>query len=215
MLIVGAKGFAKEVLEICHQNNELENLVFYDDVNDDIGDKLYDKFLILKSLEQAEDYFAKVDNRFILGIGSPKLRKKLYDKFTQIGGVISSTISNNAIIGNYGNTIENGCNIMHFSVFTNSINIGIGVLINQLCSIGHDVFIGQFSEICPKVAISGNCKIGSYTFIGTGAIILPNVKIGNNVIIGAGSVVTKDIPDNSLAVGVPAKVVKQLEPLKI
>ena len=40
MLIIGAKGFAKEVLEILHQKNDLQNIVFYDDVNDDIGDLL-------------------------------------------------------------------------------------------------------------------------------------------------------------------------------
>lgn len=43
--------------------------------------------------------------------------------------------------------------------------------------------------------------------------IIPKITIGKNVIIGAGSVVTKDIPDNSMALGIPAKVLKQLEPL--
>jgi maltose O-acetyltransferase len=53
----------------------------------------------------------------------------------------------------------------------------------------------------------GRVSIGSKTFVGVGSIILPNVKIGENVIIGAGSVVTKDIPNNSIAVGNPAVVV--------
>ena len=53
----------------------------------------------------------------------------------------------------------------------------------------------------------GQVSIGPKTFVGVGGIILPNVKIGENVIIGAGSVVTKDIPDNSVAVGNPAIVV--------
>lgn len=53
----------------------------------------------------------------------------------------------------------------------------------------------------------GRIDIGSDVFIGGYSIILPNVKIGNNVIIGAGSVVTKDIPDNSVAVGNPAKTI--------
>lgn len=44
-------------------------------------------------------------------------------------------------------------------------------------------------------------------FLSGGAIVLPNVQIGNNVIIGAGSVVCKSIPDNSVAVGNPAKVI--------
>lgn len=53
----------------------------------------------------------------------------------------------------------------------------------------------------------GLVRVGSNVFIGAGSIILPNVRIGDNVIIGAGSIVTKDIPDNSLAVGNPAKVI--------
>lgn len=50
-------------------------------------------------------------------------------------------------------------------------------------------------------------KIGSNVFIGVNSIIMPGVTIGSNVVIGAGSVVTKDIPDDSVAIGVPAKVV--------
>jgi acetyltransferase-like isoleucine patch superfamily enzyme len=51
------------------------------------------------------------------------------------------------------------------------------------------------------------------TFIGSNATLLPNISIGNNVTIGAGSVVTKNIPDNCLVMGIPAKVIKELEPL--
>lgn len=53
-------------------------------------------------------------------------------------------------------------------------------------------------------------SIGNDVWIGAGVSILPGVKIGNNCVIGAGSVVNKDIPDNSLAVGNPCKVIKQI-----
>ncbi len=215
MLIVGAKGFAKEVLEICHQNNDLDNLVFYDDVNDDIGDKLYDKFPILKSIEQAQNYFSSIDNRFTLGIGNPLLRRKLHDKFVQIGGVLKSTISENTKIGNYDNRIENGCNILAGSIISNNVSIGKGCIIYFNTVITHDCTIGDFVEISPSVNILGRATIKSYTQIGASSTILPDITIGKNVIIGAGSVVTNDIPDNSLAIGVPAKVVKQLDPIQI
>lgn len=56
----------------------------------------------------------------------------------------------------------------------------------------------------------GKVKIGDNVFVGAGSIILPGVTIGNNCIIGAGSVVTKSIPENSVAVGNPCKVVSTL-----
>ena len=56
----------------------------------------------------------------------------------------------------------------------------------------------------------GPIKVGNNVFIGNNAILLPGVTIGDNVIIGAGAVVTKDIPSDSVAVGVPAKVIKRL-----
>lgn len=209
MIIVGAKGLAKEVLEVCKQNNELEKLVFYDDVNLDIPDMLFGLFPVIKNSFDAKKYFEEVDNRFTIGIGNPKLRKKLYDLFSSLGGIFTNTISTTALIGSYGNEIEQGLNIMQYVVITNDVTIRKGTIINQMSSIGHDVIIGEFVEICPNVSISGNCNIGDFSFIGTGAIVLPNVSVGKNVIIGAGAVVSKDLPDNCVAVGIPAKIIKQ------
>jgi acetyltransferase-like isoleucine patch superfamily enzyme len=63
------------------------------------------------------------------------------------------------------------------------------------------------------VNVLGRSVIGSFCQIGTGTIILPDIKIGKNVIIGAGSVITKNVPDNVMVVGVPAKIVKELTPI--
>lgn len=213
MLILGAKGFAKEVLEVIHQLDQTTNLTFYDDVNDDIGDLLYNKFPVLKSIEDASNFFKKIDNRFTIGIGNPVLRKKLYDKFISIGGEFSSTVSPLAHIGNFGNQIDAGCNIMTGSIITSDIKIKKGALINLNCTIGHDSIIGEFVELSPGVSISGNCKLGDYTVLGTNATVLPKVTIGKNVIVGAGAVVTKDVPDNSLVVGIPGKIIKELPSL--
>lgn len=65
-----------------------------------------------------------------------------------------------------------------------------------------------------NIDIFGRITIGNNVHIGWNAIIMPNVKIGNNCIIGAGAVVTRDIPDNSVAVGVPAHVVESIEEYK-
>ncbi len=211
MLIIGAKGFAKEVLEILNRLNRITDLVFYDDVNKDTPDVLFERFPVLKSADQAKYYFENINNNFTIGIGDPKLRRKLADKFEALGGQLVSTICNSAQIGCYGNKIEQGCNIMTGVIITSDVKIKKGSLINLNSTIGHDCQIGEFVEISPGVNISGNCKIGDYTNIGTNAVILPKVIVGNNVIIGAGAVVTNDLPDNVIAVGVPAKIIKYLD----
>ena len=61
---------------------------------------------------------------------------------------------------------------------------------------------------------NGIPTIGDNVSLGANVVIIGGVKIGNNVIIGAGSVVVKDIPDNSVAVGNPAKVIKTLPPIE-
>lgn len=62
-----------------------------------------------------------------------------------------------------------------------------------------------------RMSVAKPVRIGDDVWIGGGAVILPGVTIGNNVVVAAGAVVTRDVPDNSLAMGVPAKVVKQLD----
>lgn len=212
MLIVGAKGFAKEVLELIYQESD-NNIVFYDDVNKDIPDYLFERFPILKCETDAKKYLQNVDSRFTLGVGNPFIRQKLSLKFKKIGGQLTSSISKNTTIGSFGNYIGPGCNIMSGTILTNNINVGEGSLLNINCTIGHDVILGKYVEISPSVSISGNCILGDYCNVGTGAIILPNVKIGNNVVIGAGAVVTKDIEDNCQVVGIPARIVKKLDSL--
>jgi len=207
MLIIGAKGFAKEVLEVLHQLKKLDNLAFYDDINN-IDNLLFNKFPLLNSKKQVIKHFKSFDNSYTIGIGNPKLRKKMYDKFSLLGGDILSTISPNAEIGNYDIKIGKGTSILPKVVISNGVSIGKVCLIYYGTIITHDCKIGQFVEISPNATVLGRVTIGSYSQIGAGSIILPDIKIGMNVIVGAGAVVTKDIPNNSVVVGIPAKIIK-------
>lgn len=83
------------------------------------------------------------------------------------------------------------------------VTIGDNVLITGSRILTHDASLKKFTGHT-KV---GNVKIGNNVFIGIQCIILPNVNIGNNVIIGAGTVVSKDIPDNSVVIGNPQKII--------
>jgi maltose O-acetyltransferase len=92
------------------------------------------------------------------------------------------------------------------------------VSIGDNCTLGHHVVIlAHDSSIGQRLKhnILGRVIIDANTFIGAGSIILPNVHIGKNVIIGAGSVVTRDIPDDCVAIGSPAAVIKKIEQLQM
>lgn len=215
MIIVGAKGLAKEVLEIFAQRNQLERIYFFDNISEDVPPILFGRFPIIRSLDLLKKTFDSIhDNSFTLGLGNPSHRKRLSEMILSVGGKLTSAISMKSEIGSFGNLVGEGCTIMSGSVITNGVTLGRGVLVNPLCSISHDAKIGDFVEMSPGVRVTGHCTIGNYSVLGTNAVILPKVTIGENVVVGAGAVVTHDVADNSLVAGVPAVVKKKLTPLQ-
>ena len=215
MLIIGAKGFAKELLETVCQIDLDEPVAFYDDLNDDLPDLLFGRYSIIRNLEDAERYLNNECRKFALGVGNPVLRYRLAERFRTMGGELTTVISPFAHIGRWGNMIGTGSNVLTSAIIESNNRIGAGNLIHVKVLVSHDVTTGDFCEISPGVNLLGSVSVGDFCSIGTGACILPKVKIGDNVVVGAGAVVTKDIPGNSLVVGVPAKIVRRLKPIDL
>lgn len=84
----------------------------------------------------------------------------------------------------------------------------VGILYNSI--VHHDCVVGDFTMICSGCILAGGVQLGDNCYVGSGAKIKPGIKIGNNVIIGMGAVVTKDIPDNSIVAGIPAKIINRI-----
>ncbi len=215
MILVGAKGFAKEVFEIVLKNKQSESIVFYDDINLNGAKTIFEDYIVLQSIAEAKDYFEKKDNRFAIGIGNPILRRKMFGKFTQVGGIPTSTISLDAKIGSKEVIVGKGTTILDGAIISNSVTIGAGCIVYYNVIITHDCKVGDFVEISPAAILLGRCTIDSYTQIGANSTILPDITIGSNVIIGAGSIVTKNVPDNCIVYGNPAKIIQYVDPIII
>ncbi len=216
MIVAGAKGLAKELLEIMAQIDALDNLYFFDNVSDNVPAALINRFRILRTLGEAKEIFDSLGDRsFALGLGNPVFRYKMFVEFQRIGGELTSVISPRTDIGKFEVAIAPGCCILPGVVITSHVTLGRGCLLNPHVTISHDSVVGNFVEASPGVRVTGNCQIGDYCSLGSNAVILPKVKLGRNVVVGAGAIVTRDVPDNSLVVGVPAVIKKKLAPLAV
>lgn len=86
---------------------------------------------------------------------------------------------------------------------------GLGIVIHERCKIGKNCVIAQNVTLGGTSHIYNVPVIGDNVYIGAGAVILGDVVVGNNVVIGANSVVLKNVPDNCVVVGAPAKIIKE------
>jgi sugar O-acyltransferase (sialic acid O-acetyltransferase NeuD family) len=204
MLIVGAKGFAKELLEVLIHIDPAYEITFFDNVSTDLPELLYKKYKIIRNVNNLSEHFRN-DRNFALGIGGTTIRKQLCDLMIENGGILKKVVSPHARIGHFDTIVSDGCTVMVGAAITNNIKLGRGCLVNLNSTIAHDCKIGEFCDIAPGVNIAGNVTIGNFCALGIGSVILPGVKLGNNVIVGAGAVVKEDVPDNITVVGIPAK----------
>ena len=196
MILIGASGHAKVIIDSLEKSNEEINYLV--DANPNI--KGLAGYKVLKE----DGYTPLSDEEHIISIGSNAIRKSLAERFTVPYGW---AIHPNAILGD-DVSIGQGTVVMAGVIINPSTQIGNHCIINTSSSIDHDCQIEDFVHISPNATLCGTIKIGEGTHIGAGATIIPNLKIGKWATIGAGAVVIKDVPDYAVVVGNPGRIIK-------
>ena len=147
-------------------------------------------------------------NIFIV-IDQGKERKSLTDKIYKKNVknlIMSKTYIDKFVMKDL--STKKGILIQKLCFISSRVNINNGVKINVGSQIHHDVLIGEYVTIAPRALILGSVKIGKFTYIGANAIIKQGVSIGKNAVIGAGAVVIRNVKDNDVVAGNPAKSIK-------
>ncbi|REG91472.1 acetyltransferase [Algoriphagus antarcticus] len=201
MIIAGAGGHGLEVhLVLIQQGVSSSEICYFDEDSAKLQRKEIEAEYVFENAV-IEKHFRK-DSRFVLGVGNPIYREKLFHLLVSLGGSMHA-ISNTSNFQQVktGNVYD----AMPFSFIGPETKIGLGVLVNTGAHVHHECVVGDFSEIGPGAMLLGGSKIGRACRIGAGAIILPGVELADDVIVGAGAVVTKSVTEKSTLIGIPAK----------
>jgi len=151
--------------------------------------------------------YSPANIELVLGLGMVKpstIREKIFHSFSEKGYRFKTLIHPSAIIAP-SVQIGDGVQIMAGVIIQTNTEIADNTIINTAAIVDHDCKIEQHVHLAPGTVLSGCVHIGKGTHVGTGAKAIQGIAIGANCLIGAGAVVVKDIADEVMAIGVPAK----------
>lgn len=206
IILLGAGGHCKVVIDALLAQKEY-TIVGIIDAKKKNGEKILGFSVIGNDAEIKECFRRGIHNCFIaigsIGKQGLGIRMRLYSAAKKIGFKFAniihpgSTLSKFAAYGE-GNYIAPGV------IINAGTKIGSNCIINTQAVIEHDCTVADFVHIAPAACLGGCVKVGKAAHIGIGAKVIQGVSIGKNTVIGAGSVVLKDIADNTIAYGSPA-----------
>lgn len=206
LYIIGNSGFAKEVYELSlHlEGYEFKGFIDYKPEKDstDIFGKnfsVFDEDEFLKSADPEKVFLA-------IGIGDPKTIKNVAQKFEKFN--FPNLIHPRAAFNENFNSLGRGNILTANVIFTANTTVGDFNIFNLSTTVGHDCIIQNCNVFNPAVNISGGVEIGNENLIGVASTILQYKKIGNQCIVAGGSMVTKNVEDGTLVLGIPAKPVQ-------
>lgn len=142
----------------------------------------------------------------VVAIGDNRLRRALTDRLLTAGEQLVRAIHPDAYVAASA-TIGEGAMVSAGAVVLPRALVQRGVIINTRASVDHDSVVGEFAHVAPAATVGGSVRIGPEVLVALGAAVVSGRSVGARTIIGAGAVVVRDIPEDVVAWGVPARVV--------
>lgn len=216
ILVLGFGGHGREIASFIKQMSEASLPVkLFGFADDDLAkkDKVSSGARVLGSLDELRGILSSRSQplHYITAFGDNKIRFKVAERARALGGKLLpwTLLHPRAFLGE-SLTIGEGTALFPGSVLTTQVTLGAHCIVNTQASISHDAVIGDFTNINPGVRICGNVTVGANCYIGAGATVIDKITIGAGTVIGAGATVTKSLPEKVLAVGTPARIIKNL-----
>jgi UDP-perosamine 4-acetyltransferase len=139
---------------------------------------------------------------------STRVRRRLYHQLVHLGYTLPSLIDPSTV-REHAVSIGDGVHVLSGSSLSAGSSLGNNVLINHGVIVEHDCRIDDHCHVACGSILCGGVRVGEGTLVGAGSVILPGVTIGRNCVIGAGSTVTRNVPDEQIYAGNPARPLLQ------
>jgi sugar O-acyltransferase (sialic acid O-acetyltransferase NeuD family) len=202
VVVVGCGGHGREVADVVAAAGG-SVLGFVDDAPDRL-DRVERRGIPLLGAVSA---LGSLDARYLAGIGSGAVRRRIDEAATAAGVVAATVVHPQSALGS-DLRIEPGFVVCAHASVTTNVTVGRHTHLNRNATIGHDCRIGAYVTVNPGAMVSGSVVLGDEVTIGSGAVVVQGLTVGAGTLVGAGAVVTTDLPPGVVAYGNPARVVR-------
>jgi sugar O-acyltransferase (sialic acid O-acetyltransferase NeuD family) len=207
LVILGTSGHARVVADIVRNGTDYEIVGFLDDVYPERHGQRFCDAPVLGGREQLQKLDAQGVRHVLLAFGNNAARRKIGAELVGAGFVLAQAVHPRATIAP-DVQIGGGTVVMAGAVVNPNATLGENVIVNTCASVDHDCRLGGGVHLSPGARLAGTVRVGDEAWIGIGAVVLERRTVGDRTIVGAGAVVTRDLPADVVAYGVPAKVIR-------
>jgi acetyltransferase EpsM len=200
LLIWGAGGHGKVVLDVARSTGRFERIAFLDDDDTKAGLTFCDCQIEVGH----EELHRFTGSGFVIAVGDNRTRARCFSRALGNGLSPAALVHSTAVIAPSA-SIGSGTVVMPGAIVNAGAVIGEDCIINTGAIVEHDCRIESHVHISPRVVLGGAVSVGSFAHVGIGAVVLPGAVVGEAAIVGAGAVVLKEAPARCTVVGVPAK----------
>ncbi len=206
LLIVGAGGHARVVADIVRLTGAFEVAGFLDDRDPNRAGETFCGSTVIGGLTRLADLAREGVRNAAVAIGDCDARLTLSERLVEAGFDLPLLIHPSAIVAADA-AVGAGSVLVAGAIVNSGARVGSSVIVNTAASVDHDCVVEDGAHIACGARLAGHVRVGRGSWIGIGAVVREHVRIGKRVVVGAGALVLKDLPDDVVAYGAPARVV--------